>query len=276
MLAAHGDEAKLLAGGQSLVPLLALRLARCEHLIDINGVDALTTIARANGSLRIGAMVRQATIEADLTLLEAAPLLTLATPHIGHFQIRNRGTIGGSVAHADPAAEYPAVAVALDAEIEIASATSRRVVAATDFFDGAFSTALEDDELLVAINLPVWPGQSGFAIREVARRHGDFALAGAAVGIQVDQQANIDRAAVVLFGVGNQPQRATAAEAALLGMPLGKLNTAELGRLATTDLLVIDDGHASASYRRRVGAHLAGNAIASAVRHICEEEEKEV
>jgi carbon-monoxide dehydrogenase medium subunit len=273
LLAAHGDDAKPLAGGQSLVPLLALRLARFDHLIDLNKTESLAAVERSDGSIRIGSMTRQAVVESDPAIAAGAPLFALATPHIGHFQIRNRGTVGGSIAHADPAAEYPAVAVALDATLEIRSASGGRVVAAANFFDGAFSTAIEDDELLVAIDVPVWSGPSGFAIREVSRRHGDFALIGAVVGLQVDIDMNIDRAAVVLFGAGSRPQRLQNVEAELLGRNATTMSFGDLGRLASESLDVIDDGHASGSYRRRVGDHVTGQAIASAAQRAVEESE---
>src|SRR6478752_6912119 len=181
-----GDEAKVLAGGQSLVPMLNLRLARFEHLVDIARV---------------------------------VPLLAEATPFIGHFQIRNRGTIGGSLAHADPAAEYPAVAVALDATFRVASAGGTRAVAAGDFFTGVWSTALEADELLTAIELPVWTGHTGFGVAEFARRHGDFAIAGAVAAVELDGE-RVARAAIAVFGVAGVPLRLGNVEAAAVGQPV--------------------------------------------------------
>src|SRR6202171_6378804 len=161
LLAEHGDDAKVLAGGQSLVPLLALRLTRFPHLVDLNRVPELSGLERVNGLLEVGAMTRQATVEhAPETV--AVPLLARAVPLIGHFQIRNRGTIGGSIAHADPASELPAVALALDAQIEIAAATGGRTVPASEFFVGTWTTSLEPDELLAAIQFPIWDGRCGF------------------------------------------------------------------------------------------------------------------
>src|SRR2546430_2061089 len=156
LLAAHGDEAKPLAGGQSLVPMLALRLARLEHLVDVNFVDDLSGIALGDGWLRIGAMTRQALVERDASVAAGAPLLARATPLIGHFQIRNRGTVGGSLAHADPASEYPAVAVAMGASMQVRSPRGERTIDAADFFDGLWTTSMEPDELLVAVSLPSW------------------------------------------------------------------------------------------------------------------------
>ncbi|HEV3450281.1 MAG TPA: FAD binding domain-containing protein [Acidimicrobiia bacterium] len=264
VLAAHGDEAKPLAGGQSLVPMLALRLARFEHLVDLNRVEELTGLRRRDGTLVVGAMTRQATLERAEAAADV-PLLTLAAPLIGHFQIRNRGTVGGSLAHADPASELPAVALALDAELEVATTAATRVVPAAEFFVGNWTTALEPDELLVAARFPVWPGRCGFAVEEVARRHGDFALTGAATGVALDRDGRVERAAVALFGMASTPLRAPEAEASLLGRAAAELDLAELGQLAVRDLDPPDDVHASARYRRMVGAHVVARALARAL-----------
>ena len=211
LLAEYGDEAKVLAGGQSLVPMLALRLTRFEHLVDVNRVGELAGFGRENGTLVVQAATRQRVMERDAAIGAAVPLLARATPLIGHFQIRNRGTVGGSLAHADPASEYPAVAVALGAEFDLARyGVARRRVSADDFFVGTWETLAGPDELLVAARFPVWPDHSGFAIEEVARRHGDFALAGVAVAVSAG------RAGIALFGVGSTPVRARAAADALL------------------------------------------------------------
>jgi carbon-monoxide dehydrogenase medium subunit len=264
LLAAHGDEAKPLAGGQSLVPMLALRLARFEHLVDINFVDELTGVAQSDGWLRVGAMTRQADVERDPVIAGAAPLLARATPLIGHFQIRNRGTIGGSVAHADPASEYPAVAVALGAEMEAASRGGSRTIAADEFFAGTWTTALDESELLTALRVPVWSGRCGFAMEEMARRLGDFALAGAAVAVRLDDDGSdrVTAAGIGLFGVGPTPVKARQAEAALLA---GERDPSEIGRLAMADADPSDDVHASASYRMRVGAAIVGRAVERAL-----------
>jgi carbon-monoxide dehydrogenase medium subunit len=264
VLAAHGDEAKPLAGGQSLVPMLALRLARFEHLVDLNRVEELTGLRRRDGTLVVGAMTRQATLERAEAAADV-PLLTLAAPLIGHFQIRNRGTVGGSLAHADPASELPAVALALDAELEVATTAATRVVPAAEFFVGNWTTALEPDELLVAARFPVWPGRCGFAVEEVARRHGDFALTGAATGVALDRDGRVERAAVALFGMASTPLRAPEAEASLLGRAAAELDLAELGQLAVRDLDPPDDVHASARYRRSVGAHVVQRGLTRAL-----------
>jgi len=263
LLGEHGSDAKVLAGGQSLVPMMSFRLATVEHLIDINTVAGLDTIERRNGSLRIGALVRQAVAEHDATVASSAPLVARALPHIGHFQIRNRGTIGGSIAHADPASELPAVALALDATMEIDGPGGHREVAASDFFESTWTTALGDDELLTAIRFPVWSGRVGFAVEEIARRHGDFALVGAAVGVELAGDTVV-RAAIGLFGVGSTPIRATAAEQALVA---GGANAdlAAVGSEAANGLNPAADLHASADYRKRVAAVVVRRAIAKAI-----------
>jgi aerobic carbon-monoxide dehydrogenase medium subunit len=255
LLSDLGDGAKVLAGGQSLVPMLALRLAVFEHLVDLRRVGGIRGIERQNGTVRIGAAATQAGIERSPDVATAVPLLARATPFIGHFQIRNRGTIGGSLAHADPAAEYPAVALALDAGLEILSAAGTRTVPAADFFTGLWTTAVGDDELLTAVTFPVWEGRCGFAVDEVARRHGDFALAGACVAVGLDGAGRVERCAIGLFGLGPVPLRARAAEAAAVGVAADDVDPDELGRAATADLAEVPaDLHAPADYRRRVGA----------------------
>ncbi|MCK9928496.1 FAD binding domain-containing protein, partial [Frankia sp. Mgl5] len=182
LLADLGDGAKALAGGQSLVPMLSLRLAFFDHLVDISRLAEIRGVERRDDALWIGAGTTEAVVGADAEVARGVPLLARATALIGHAQIRNRGTLGGSIAHADPAAEYPAVALALDAELEAASPRGRRVIPAAEFFTGLWSTVLEPDELLVGVRFPVWTGRCGFAVREFARRHGDFAMAGARGG----------------------------------------------------------------------------------------------
>jgi carbon-monoxide dehydrogenase medium subunit len=255
LLAEHGDEAKVLAGGQSLVPMLALRLTRFDHLVDLNRVGELSGFARENGTLIVQAATRQRVMERAPEIAAAVPLLARATPLIGHFQIRNRGTVGGSLAHADPASEYPAVAVALGAELELAGPRgTRRRVPAEEFFLGTWTTAAEPDELVVAARFPVWPAASGFAIEEVARRHGDFALAGVACAVTAG------RAGIALFGVGSTPVRAHAAEAALVA----GASAADVAQAATADLDPPADVHASSSTRLRIARHLVERAVTRA------------
>ena len=259
------DDAKVLAGGQSLVPLLNLRLAQFDHLIDVGRVDELQGIERRNGSLWIGAATSQAAVERSADVASAVPLLTRAAPLIGHVQIRNRGTIGGSIAHADPAAEIPAVALALDATVEATSPHGRRTIAAADLFTGFWSTSLADDEVLSAVSFPVWSGRCGFAVEEVARRHGDFAIAGACVAVQLADDDAVQRSAVSLFGLGATPERAHGAEQSILGRPIEHVDAGAFGRAAVADLdSVPSDLNGAADYRRRIGATVVERAFGRA------------
>ena len=261
LLAEHGDEAKVLAGGQSLVPMLALRLTRFEHIIDLNRVDDLRGVSRSNGTLTVKSMTTQSAVEHDASAGEAVPLLAESIPLIGHFQIRNRGTVGGSIAHADPASELPAVALALDAELEVAGANGTRTVPAADFFVGTWTTTIGEDEILTAVNFPVWSGRAGFAVEEVARRSGDFALAGVVAAVELDDAGKVGRAAISFLGMAPTPVRARAAEQALVGNAPTESELAEIGRLAVSDTEPTADVHASAEYRKHVGAHLVSRAL---------------
>jgi carbon-monoxide dehydrogenase medium subunit len=266
LLAELGDGAKVLAGGQSLVPMLNLRLTDLDHLVDIARIEELQGIEHRADALWIGAGTTETAVERSSTVAEAVPLLSRATPFIGHFQIRNRGTVGGSIAHADPAAEYPAVAVALEAEIDTVSPRGNRTIAASEFFDGMWSTALEHDELLVGMRFPVWSGRCGFAIEEFARRHGDFAVAGAAVGVAVDADDRISRCGIGLIGLGSTPLRASAAEAEIAGRPIAEIVPDELGKLVVDPLEgVPSDLLGSAAYRKRVGAVMVARAWIKAI-----------
>jgi carbon-monoxide dehydrogenase medium subunit len=265
VLAEFGDEAKPLAGGQSLVPMLALRLTRFEHLVDLNGVAALASVALDDGRLRIGAGTRQATVGRDPLIAQHAPLLARATPLIGHFQIRNRGTIGGSVAHADPASEYPAAVLALDGELEVTSTRGARLVRGDQFFTGTWTTVLEADELLTAIVLPPRTGRRGEAIEEVARRHGDFALAGAIAVVELDGDDGVYAAAVAMFGMGSTPLRASDAERALVGQAAGDANLTDIAHVAVGATDPPDDVHATGAYRARIGVHLVERVLARAI-----------
>jgi carbon-monoxide dehydrogenase medium subunit len=260
LLEEYGDEAKILAGGQSLVPVLALRLARFEHLVDINGVAALSGVSTVDGCLRVGATTRHRVLERDPSVALAAPLLARATGHVGHFQIRNRGTLGGAIAHGDPAAEQPAVALALEATMEIASATGMREVLAADFFEGTWATAVGAGELLTGVRFPIWDGRCGFAVEEVARRHGDFALVGTVCAVRVGDNG-VERAAIALFGIGSTPVRAPLAEEALVNG--GSLD--EVAHAAMEALDPSDDLHATGAYRRKVAGVLVQRALLRAI-----------
>jgi aerobic carbon-monoxide dehydrogenase medium subunit len=262
LLGEHGDDAKVLAGGQSLVPMLALRLARFGHLVDVNRVEDLDGVRGVDGSVRVAAATRHRALLRSPELIERVPLLTRATAHVGHFQIRNRGTLGGAIAHADPAAEQPAVALALDAVMEVASAQGTREVAAADFFHGTWTTALDADELLTAVRFPARPARSGFAVEEVARRHGDFAVVGTACAVTLGDRGGVDGCAIALFGVGPTPVRAPLAERALRDGAA----PSDVSAAVAADIEPGSDLHATADYRRKVAGVLVARALERAIR----------
>ncbi|MEV5835012.1 xanthine dehydrogenase family protein subunit M [Nocardia sp. NPDC052112] len=266
LLAELGDEAKVIAGGQSLMPMLALRLAVPEHLVDLRRVERLCGIESRVDSVWVGAGTTHTTVGRSAEINRAVPLLARATPLIGHAQIRNRGTLGGSVAHADAAAEYPAVALVLNAQLETLSPRGRRTLSASDFFTGMWSTELAADELLTGIVFPARRGRCGFAIEEFARRSGDFALAGAVVAVGLDADSHIDRCGIGLFGLGPTPIRSTDLEAELIGRNSAEVDLHEVGRAATEPLdAVPSDLHGTADYRKRVGAVMVARAWRRAV-----------
>lgn len=262
-LSEHGEDAKVLAGGQSLIPMLNLRLAAPSRLIDLNGVAELGYVVREAGTLRIGSMTRQAVVERSPLVARAAPLLSEALPSVAHAQIRNRGTIGGSVAHADPAAELPVVLCALGARCHIRSRTASRVVDATDFFLSSMLTVLEPDQLLTEVEIPPMPPRSGSSFQEFSRRHGDFALAGAAVRLAVDDDGRCRDAAIVLLAGGPKPRRIADAEAALLGRTPSEA-APECASTAAASSVARDDRDGSAAYRRSVTRHLVEAAVRTA------------
>jgi carbon-monoxide dehydrogenase medium subunit len=267
MLDEFGEDAKILAGGQSLVPMLAMRLTYFENLIDISRVRELQNIELRDDAVWIGAGTSHALVGMDDEVADSVPLLTLSTPHIGHFQIRTRGTLGGAIAHADPAAEYAAVALALDATMEATSSRGRRRIPASEFFTGLWETSLASDEILTAVRFPVWGGRAGFAIEEFARRHGDFAIAGAAVAVKLDDSDRVDRCGIGLLGLGSTPLRGSVAEQAVIGQPIAGLAADEIGRLAMSGLTDIPaDLQGSSDYRARVGAAMVARAWAGAIR----------
>ncbi len=267
LLAARGGEAKPLAGGQSLIPAMNFRLARPAALVDLNGVAELAYVrpAEGGGDLRIGAMTRQRAVERSAPVQRAAPLLAEAMPCIAHPQIRNRGTVGGSLAHADPAAELPAVMLALDARLEVRGRSGARTIPAAEFFTGFFGTALAPDELLVEIALPPLPARSGTAFVEVARRHGDYALVGVAVLVTLEERGRCRAARIALLSVGGGP--VLAAEA--MKLCVGEQASDELFRAAgdaaaTREIDPPSDIHASAAYRRRLAAVLTRRGLGRA------------
>jgi len=263
LLAQHGDEAKALAGGQSLIPVLNFRLARPSVLVDLNRIGELAGI-EANGTLRIGAMTRQRAAERSAEVAGLAPLLREALFSVAHPQIRTRGTVGGSLAHADPAAELPAVMLALEARFRLRRAGAERTLAAAEFFTGLFTTALALDELLVGIDIPAPPARSGSAFVEVARRHGDFALVGVAAMVSLDASGAFSEARLAYVNAGPGPFRSARAEAVLRG----QRPDAELFRAAAEaahgDARPASDVHASADYRRQLVRVLTERALARA------------
>jgi carbon-monoxide dehydrogenase medium subunit len=265
LLDEYGDDAKILAGGQSLVPMLAMRLTHFENLIDISRLDELKSIDLCDDQIRIGAATPHAYVGMDDEVAESVPLLTLATPHIGHFQIRTRGTLGGAIAHADPAAEYAAVALALDAEMDVESSAGTRQICAAEFFTGLWETSLQPGEILTAVRFPVWGPRSGFALEEFARRHGDFAIAGAAVAVELDDE-RVTRCGIGLLGLGSTPLRGSAAEEAVRGRSADDIDTEELGELAVAGLCdVPSDLQGSSAYRAKVGATMVSRALTQAI-----------
>ena len=265
-LATYGYEASVLAGGQSLVPAMNFRLAQPSVLIDLNRIPALAYVRPGDdGGLLVGAMTRQRAVERSPLVAERAPLLHETMPHIAHPPIRNRGTLGGSIAHADPAAELPAVMLALDARFRLRSQKAERWVAARDFFVGMFFTAREPEELLVEIALPPMLPRSGWAFREVARRHGDYALVGVAALVTLDERGQCRQARITLLSVGEGPVEAQEAARLLLGQePTPEAVRAAAEAAATRDIDPSGDIHASAAYRRHLARVLVTRVLSQA------------
>jgi carbon-monoxide dehydrogenase medium subunit len=268
LLAEHLDEASVLAGGQSLIPLLALRLARPEVLVDINGLAELSGVSATDGGVTIGAMTREYVAEESKVIADTVPLMAAALPLIGHEAIRSRGTIGGSLAHADAAAELPAVARALDAEFVVRGPSGMRVIPAAQWFEGYLTTSRRPDELLVEIRFPTAGRGTGVSFQEVARRHGDFAIVGLAVSLVLSGGV-ISDARLAFAGVSDVPVRAAAAEDLLAGETPSAELFDEAARLATSDIDPPADLHGSSDYRKTVAATIvrrglraaAGNAL---------------
>lgn len=266
LLAEHGDEAKILAGGQSLLPVMALRLGRPAHIIDIGSIPGLDRITVEDG-VSIGALVRHAQAERSPEIAEHAPLIATAMPHVGHRAIRNRGTVVGSIAHADAAAEMPAVCLALESRMTISSTQGVRSVQASDFFHGYFTTALRPDELLTSVEFPVWPASAGGAVVEVSRRHGDYAMVGLACVLDTPDGV-IAHAALSFFGVGSTAVRVPEAEALLIGQPPGEEIFAAAASVVSQVLDPGDDIHATAAYRRHVAGVLTRRGLGQAANTI--------
>jgi CO/xanthine dehydrogenase FAD-binding subunit len=261
-LGEYGDEAKILAGGQSLVPLMNMRLAVPGVLVDVNRVAELQGI-KANGSLELGAVTRQIAAERSPEVREGAPLVTRALRHVAHPGIRSRGTVGGSIAHADPAAELPAVLLALGGEVLARGPAGERTIPADDLFLGFFTTALAPDEVLTHVRIPASGPNVRVGFEEVARSFGEFALAGAAVAVTVDGDGTCESARVALFGVSDRPVRASGVEQAVSGRRLDdEAALQEAERTTQAELDPSGDAHASAEYRKEVAGVLVRRALA--------------
>ena len=264
LLTEAGGGATILAGGQTLMPLLALRMSQPFVLIDITRIAALKGVSRIDGGLRIGPTLRQNEAIADTTLHQVQPLIVTAARHVGHHQTRNRGTIGGSIALGEPAAELPATAVALGASVEVRSTRGHRRIAAEDLYFGPYATALEPDELLTAIDVPDWPKGTTPVFREIAQRPGDFALVGLTGALTVCD-GRITRAGLAWFGMGPTPIKARQAERALVGQTVAGLDLQGIAELAIADTAPFDDLHTTAEYRRTVGRRVFAAALKDAL-----------
>jgi aerobic carbon-monoxide dehydrogenase medium subunit len=263
-LLAVDPEAVVIAGGQSLMPVLAFRLATPSILVDLRRVPGLDTVDIGDAGVRLGALVRWRDIEDDVRLTVAHPLLREAIGHVAHYQIRNRGTVGGSLAHADPAAELPGIAVACDAEITLVGTTGARTVDAREFFTGPLSTVRQSDEILTELHLPFWPPDRRWAFREFAQRQGDFALAAIALFYDEDDRARVCNAHVGVIGACDRPQRLLEVEAVLNGHPIDDdlIRDAAATAARTVDPPV--DIHAGAAYRRALVATLVERGLRAA------------
>ena len=265
LLARHGVDAKLLAGGQSLVPMMAMRLLRPAWLVDINEIPALKHVSLEKDWCRIGAGTRQVVLERDPTLAQRVPMLRQALAFVGHVQTRNRGTLGGSLAHADPSAELPLVAQVLGARLVLASSKGSRVMGAQEFFTGAMSTALRADECLEEVQFPVWrEPRSGSAFEEHSIRHGDFAIVAAAAQVALDVDGRCTRAAFGLGGVGLAPVAFPQLSQKLIGARLEDTVIADAAGEAARECDPNSDLHASPEYRRHLARVLAGRALRAA------------
>jgi CO/xanthine dehydrogenase FAD-binding subunit len=265
LLAQHGADAKVLAGGQSLMPMMNLRLVRPAVVIDINQVQGLSGISAADGTITVGALTRQRQLQESDVIRAAFPMMTAAISHIGHFQIRNRGTIGGSLAHADPAAELPALCTALDADFAVADSSGTQTMAAAEFAIGPLITSLAPEQLLTEIRLPVLQGEGWrWGVREVSRRDGDFALVGAVAMLRTDAGGVCQEARITMFAVGDAPTRISAAEAALVGRVVDDGARREAAALVSAAVRPGSDIHASAEYRKEVSAVMARRALEDA------------
>ncbi|MGE3597503.1 MAG: xanthine dehydrogenase family protein subunit M [Dehalococcoidia bacterium] len=265
LLERYGEDGKVLAGGQSLMPLLSMRLSRPAAIIDINALDELAYLRRVNGRVEIGALTRQRLLETDPAVGQALPVLREVVQYIGHVPIRNRGTVGGSLAHADPAAELPAVMAALDATFVAAGRGGTRKLAAAEFFAGYFTTALAPTEILTAIEVPVLPRTAGYAFTELARRHGDFAIVAALALVELDAAGRFAAVRLSVAGAGSTPVRLRAVEARLTAAEPSAEAIRAAAETAAENLDPVSDIHASADYRREMVRVLTRRSLLRAV-----------
>lgn len=264
-LLASNDGAKILSGGQSLLPLLAFRMAYPSMLVDIQKLQGLNEIRITDEGLRVGARVRWCQIEADARLKQAQPLFQYMIDHVAHYQIRNRGTVGGSLAHADPAAEMPGVAMVNDCEMVSVGPSGSRTIPAKDFFAGALETTLEPDEILIEVRFPPWPPARRWGFQEFARRKGDFAIAGVAVFYDPDADGRAQNVHVGVIGMGSTPQRLAEVEALLNGQLIDEALIARAQQTASDVVDPGDDIHAGADYRKSLVGTLTARALRSAL-----------
>ena len=264
-------DGRILAGGQSLMPLLNLRLTKPKTLVDLNGISGLDGVRETAEGLSIGAMTRQSSVERASGVRERCPILAEAIRHIGHVAIRHRGTIGGSLVHADPAAELPAVALALDAKFEVARDGIDRTIPAEEFFIDYLTTALAPDEILRKIVFPIIRPSSGYALEEVTRRHGDFAIAGVVAIVELDDAGKIADARLALFGMAPTAVRARKAERALIGREPNDDAMLDAAALVENVLDPPGDIHASSAYRKHVAAVLTARVLKRAVQ-VCRDQ----
>jgi carbon-monoxide dehydrogenase medium subunit len=263
LLASHQGEAKALAGGQSLMPMMAFRVAQPTLLVDLRKLSDLRGIKIGPDGVRLGALVRWRDILDDKRLDTAHPLLKAAISHVAHYQIRNRGTVGGSIAHNDPAAEMPGICQTCDAVISVMGKGGARAIKAVDFFQGALTTALEPDEIVTEIHLPVWPATRRYDFQEFARRRGDFAMSGVALFYDTDGGKAVN-AHIGVIGVGDHARRLSQAEAALNGKAVDEALAVKVGEAASAEVEPQDDIHASAAYRRSLTGTLVERALLAA------------
>ena len=264
LLAQHGPEAKVLAGGQSLMPMMNLRLVRPAVVIDINRIAGLSGVSASDGTITVGALTRQRDLERSDAIRGAFPVMTAAISHIGHFQIRNRGTIGGSLAHADPAAELPAICTALDGELVLADSNGTQTVAASEFAVAPLITSLAPEQLLTEIRLPTLGDGWRWGFREVSRREGDFALVGSVAMLRMDGGGVCREARITMFAVGDGPARMPAAEQSLVGRVVDDAARREAAALVSEAVTPGSDIHASSEYRKEVSAVMARRALEDA------------